>query len=130
MIDILGFTEGERIRYAKAALEDQPHKINDLVDCLNSYPVISSLCYIPLNMTILLQLFIHEISIPVSSAELYEYFACIRCHINDLTNCDITKLIDLSEPYNKRVQQLSKLSFEALINPKLLLASLWFWGCI
>ena len=119
-VDILGFTKDNRDSYIETVLGHQPDKISDLTHYLNSHKVISSLCYIPFNLTILLYLYNHEMSFPKNSAELYHSFVCltIRRHLAKYVTHDIAKLTDLSEPYNKRVQQLSKLSFEALINKR------------
>ena len=62
---------------------------------------------------------------PKNSAELYNYFICITIcrhlakHGHRLQG-NITKLTDLPEPYNKIIQQLSKLSLEALNDDKLI----------
>ena len=123
-VDILGFTETEREHYIKQALPDQPHKIEELTQYLHQQPSVNSICFIPFNMVILLYLFKLGISLPKNSTELYRHFICstICRHLskvgNPLTH-NITDLTDLPEPYNRIIQQLSKLSLEALNNNKL-----------
>ena len=123
-VDILGFTETEREHYIKQALPDQPHKIEELTQYLHQQPSVDSICFIPFNMVILLYLYKMGISLPKSPTELYRHFIfstiCQHCFKfdNPLTH-NITDLTDLPEPYNRIIQQLSKLSLEALNNNKL-----------
>ena len=123
-VDILGFTETEREHYIKQALPDQPHKIEELTQYLQQQPSIDSICFIPFNMVILLYLFKLGISLPKNSTELYHHFICstISRHLSKLGNPlthNITDLAALPEPYNRIIQQLSKLSLEDLNNNKL-----------
>ena len=123
-VDILGFTETEREHYIKQALPDQPHKIEELTQYLHRHSSIDSICFIPFNMVILLYLYKLGNSLPKNSTELYFDFICstICRHLTKLGNPlvhDITDLTDLPEPYNRIIQQLSKLSLEALSKNKL-----------
>ena len=124
-VDILGFTETEREHYIKQTLPDQPHKIEELTQYLHRQPSIDSICFIPFNMVILLYLYKLGVSLPKNSTELYHHFICfIICRYlskfgNPLAN-SITNLSDLSEPYNRIIQQLAMLSLEALKDNKLI----------
>ena len=124
-VDILGFTETEREHYIKQALPDQPHKIEELTQYLHQQPSVDSICFIPFNMVVLLYLYKLGIALPKNSTELYRHFICstICRHLSKfakpLTH-DITDLTDLPEPYNRIIQELSKLSLEALNNNKLI----------
>ena len=76
-------------------------------------------------MVALLYLYKLGISLPKSSTELYHHFICstICRHLSKSGNpltYDITNLTDLPEPYNRIIQQLSKLSLEALNKNKLI----------
>ena len=123
-VDILGFTETEREHYIKQALPDQPHKIEELTQYLHQQPSVDSICFIPFNMVVLLYLYKLGIALPKNSTELYRHFICstICRHLSKfakpLTH-DITDLSDLPKPYNRIIQELSKLSLEALNNNKL-----------
>ena len=124
-VDILGFTETEREHYIKQALPDQPHKIEELTQYLHQQPSVDSICFIPFNMVILLYLFKLGISLPKNSTELYHHFICstISRYLSKLGNPlthNITDLTALPEPYNRIIQQLSKLSLEALNSNKLI----------
>ena len=120
-VDILGFTETEREHYIKQALPDQPHKIEELTRYLYEQPSVDSICFIPFNMVILLYLCKLGISLPKNSTELYHHFICstICRHLSKFGKInpflyDITDLTSLPEPYNRIIQQLSKLSLDAL----------------
>ena len=118
-VDILGFTETEREHYIKQALPDQPHKVKELTQYLHQRPSVDSICFSPFNMVVLLYLYKLGIPLPVNSTELYNHFICstICRHIskfgNPLTHT-VTDLTNLPDPYNRIIQQLSKLSLEAL----------------
>ena len=120
--DILGFTETEREHYIKQALPDQPHKVEELTQYLHQQPSVDSICFSPFNMVILLYLYKLGI-LPENSTELYRHFICstICRHLSKFGNLtsEITDLTDLPDPYNRIIQQLSKLSLEALNKNKL-----------
>ena len=130
-VDILGFAKAEREQYIKESMKDQPQKIVELTQYLQGHSTISSLCFVPFNIFVLVYLYKQGIPLPKNSAELYNYFICLTvcCHlakhghylqgsITELTTSP--KLTDLPEPYNKIIQQLSKLSLEALNDDKLI----------
>ena len=124
-VDILGFTEAEREHYIKESMKDQPQKIDKLTQYLQAHLTISSLCFVPFNLVVLAYLYKQGFLLPKNSAELYNYFICLTVcrhlakHGHRLQD-NITKLTDLPEPYNKIIQQLSKLSLEALNDDKLI----------
>ena len=124
-VDILGFTEAEREHYIKESMKDQPQKIDELTQYLQGHSTISSLCFVPFNLVVLAYLYKQGFTLPKNSAELYNYFICLTIcrhlakHGHRLQG-NITKLTDLPEPYNKIIQQLSKLSLEALNDDKLI----------
>ena len=122
-VDILGFTETEREHYIKQALPDQPHKVKELTQYLHQQPSVDSICFNPFNMVVLLYLYKLGI-LPNNSTELYHLFICstICRHLSKFGNLkiEITDLTELPDPYNRIIQQLSKLSLEALNNNKLI----------
>ena len=120
-VDILGFTETEREHYIKQALPDQPDKVKELTQYLHQHPSVDSICFSPFNMVILLYLYKLGIPLPKNSVELYRHFICstINRHLSKFGKHNITDLTDLPDPYNRIIQQLSKLSLEALNNNQL-----------
>ena len=124
-VEILGFTEAERKHYIKESMKGQPQKIYELTQYLEGHPTISSLCFVPFNIVVLTYLYKQGNPLPKNSAELYNYFICLTVcrhlakHGHHLQN-NITRLANLPEPYNTIIQQLSKLSLEALNDNKLI----------
>ena len=121
--DILGFTEKERNHHIQEALQGQPHKIKELTHYLKHHLTISSLCYIPFNLIVLIYLYKQGICLPRNSTELYGSFIChtISRHLAKHSDSrNIAKLTDLPEPCNKIIQQLCKLSLEGLNCNKLI----------
>ena len=124
-VDILGFTETEQEHYIKQALSDQPHKVKELTQYLHQRPSIDSICFSPFNMAILLYLYQLGVSLPKTSTELYHHFICFTIcrHLSKFgtpITQDITDLTNLPDPCNRIIQQLSKLSLEALNENKLI----------
>ena len=124
-IDIWGFTEAEREHYIKESMKGKPQKINELTQYLQSHSTISSLCFVPFNLVVLVYLYKQGIPLPKSSADLYRYFICLTIcrHLTKLGHhlqSNISELTDLPEPYNEIIQQLSKLSLQALNANKLI----------
>jgi len=124
-VDILGFTKFELQHYIKMTMMDQLQKIDELTGYLQGQSAISSLCFVPFYIVVLVYLYKQGIPLPRSSAELYNYFICLTVcrhlakHSHHLQKI-ITTLTDLPEPCNKIIQQLSKLSLEALNDNKLI----------
>ena len=124
-VDILGFTETEQEHYIKESMKGQPQKIVELTQYLQAHLTIKSLCFVPFNLVVLAYLYKRGFTLPKNSAELYNYFIFLTIcrhlakHGHRLQG-NITKLTDLPEPYNKIIQQLSKLSLEALNADKLI----------
>ena len=125
-VDILGFTEAEREDYIKESMKGQPQKIDELTQYLQGHSTISSLCFTPFNLVSLVYLYKQGYCLPKNHAELYNYFICLTIcrhlakHGHRHLQGNITKLTDLPEPYNKIIQQLSKLSLQALNDDKLI----------
>ena len=121
-VDILGFTETDRVTFIKQALPDAVKVFTDYLECNLT---INGLCFIPFNMVILIYLYKQGIPLPRNSTQLYNYFICLticrhlaKCgHLLDNT---INDLVSLPEPYNTIVKQLSELSLEGLNSNKLI----------
>ena len=127
-VDILGFTKEDRQNYISSSLEQRTEDIAPLIKYFDSHLTVSSLCFIPFNMTMLLWLYKQGVVLPNSSTELYNYFIChtIRHHLAKygvFINDDILDLNKFEQPYKSVIQQLSVLSYEAL-NKKQLTFSL------
>ena len=128
-VDILGFTEDEREHFIAQSLKKQPQKISELVNYLQHNISISSLCFTPFNMTVLLFLYKQGVPLPNNSTELYKLFICLTIcrHLAKngkkiMAHC-ITDLQNLPDPCGKIIEQLSMLSLQALNNNQLIFTS-------
>ena len=123
-VDILGFTEEQRKHYIEHSLNDQS-QIKQLITYLEQHVIISSLCYVPFNIVLLLFLYKQGVPLPNNATQLYNIFICLTIRRN-LTKYGITvkqpitDINNLPEPYGKFIQQLSKLSLQALNNNQLI----------
>ena len=117
-VDILGFTKEDQLLIFQNALKDHHVNLNDLLHYLDTHPIISSLCYIPFIMTVLLWLFKLGVNLPNSSTELYNSFIChtIQHHLvkHKVSVGSVSDLNTLPQPYKAIIQQLSFLCLKAL----------------
>ena len=123
-VDILGFTEEQRQHYIEHSLKDQS-QIKQLTTYLDQHNIISSLCYSPFNLLLLLFLYKQGFPLPNSATKLYNIFICLTIRRNlskygITAKQAITNINNLPEPYGKFIQQLSKLSLQALNNNQLI----------
>ena len=119
-IEILGFTKDDQNEYIQKNLQDE--EIEKMRDYLHKNPFINDLCYIPLNLTILLCLF-KEISdseiteLPKTQTDINSQFIYIT--ISRFISKQKKKIVikspkDLKMPYKQNFNVLCKLAFELL----------------
>ena len=122
-IEIVGFTEEDRLDYIQSAFKNCDDQVKALQQYLKSNPTINALCYIPLNMTILLCLAEDGIdALPNTQTELYKNFtqmAIIRFIKRYEILNTIISIANLPDPYNTVFIELAKLAFEALKTDKI-----------
>jgi len=125
-IEVVGFTEEDRLEYINSALPDSPEKVTALQNYLQSNPTINALCYIPLNMTILLCLSENGINhLPKTQTEMYKKF--IEMTIirflektgENISHAALFNLKSLPHPHDLVFKELSRFAFEALKFDKL-----------
>jgi len=125
--EVLGFTEEDRKSFIYTALETEPDKIRDLEIFLQSNPFLNTLCYIPLNMSILLCLTQDGISaLPKTQTKLFERFTIMTIvHFlkkdQIITTTSVASLDGLPSPYDQIVKELSQFAFLALQKDQLVL---------
>ena len=127
-VEVVGFTEEDRLEYIKAAIPDSQEKVEALQLYLKSNPTINALCYIPLNMTILLCLSIRGIKyLPKTQTELYKNFiemTVIRFLQRQKQQDDnfvaaSIDLFNLPHPHIKVFNELAHFAFKALESDQL-----------
>lgn len=142
-VEVLGFTEEDRLDYIQQALKGSHDKIEVLQFYLQSNSTINALCYVPLNMTILLCLYediialqnntltvdcIKEIGLPNTQTEMYEKFIVMTItrsikKNNKQFSDKYLKISELPEPYNKVFNELLQLAYYALKQDKIVFNS-------
>ena len=122
-VEVIGFTEKDRLEYIQTALQNHDEQIKALQHYLQSNPTINALCYIPLNMTILLCLVEDGIDrLPKTQTEMYKKFieTTIIRYIKKYENRDtIINIAELPHPYDKILTELAKLAYKALKTDKI-----------
>ena len=125
-VEVLGFSKEDREQFLQQTLQGdvEMQKIKEFTEYLKQHLTISSLCYVPFNIVILLYLYKEGSCLPKSSTELYSKFiTLIICRnftrLAISSEIGFSDLTNLPEPCNRIVKQLSKLSFDALNYKKL-----------
>jgi len=101
-------------------LEGKDNQVEALQQYLQSNPTINALCYIPLNMTILLCLAEDGIDgLPKTQTDLYEKFIkmTVQRFIQKTkggSSINISSITDLPYPHNEVFKELAQLAFNAL----------------
>ena len=122
--EVLGFTEDNRLNFISSALEGQDDKVEGLQSFLKLNPMINALCYIPLNMRILLCLTQDGIdALPKSKTKLYYSFIIMTIgHFLSKSANEtvvINSLDELPNPHDQAIRQLAQFAFHALEKEKL-----------
>ena len=138
-VEVLGFTEEDRLDYIQHALEGSDDKVKVLQTYLQSNSTINALCYVPLNMTILLSLFeelntlssnsssdasMQEVRLPSTQTEMYETFI-LRTVTRFIKKNDKSfsgkcfKISDLPAKYSEIYNELLALAYFALVKDQI-----------
>ena len=132
-VEIVGFTEEDRLDYIQTALESYNKQVNGeqvnkervkaLQHYLQSNPTINALCYIPLNMTILLCLVEDGIDkLPKTQTEMYKNFIEMTI-VRFIKKYDDSNIIiniaELLDPYKTLFVELAKFAYKALKTDKI-----------
>ncbi|XP_065897563.1 protein NLRC5-like [Dysidea avara] len=118
--EVLGFAEENRQQFIQEALQGQQDKIEELRSFLQFNQYLNTLCYIPLNMSILLSLAEDGINaLPNTQTKLFEKFIIMTIvHFlkKDRMVCTtgVASLNDIPHPYDQIVKELSQFAFLAL----------------
>ena len=124
--EVLGFSEEDRISFIENSLQNQETiKLEKLKFFLRRNSLINALCYIPLNMSILLCLTKDNVdNLPETQTMMFEKFIRVTI-VNYLKRykkgrtTDINTLKDLPPPYDNVVEKMSQFAFMALQKDKL-----------
>ena len=118
-VDILGFTTDSQKQFLESALKTE--NLQQILAYLNDNPAVSSLCFVPFHMTVLLDLYINGVPLPKNLTELFNSFivTSIKRHIklaNPKAEIDHVKnnIDDIPKQYKKILLQLSALCLQAI----------------
>ncbi|XP_065886641.1 protein NLRC3-like [Dysidea avara] len=136
-IEILGFTDDDRRMYISRALKNDLEKVEKILSYLDDNPIINSLCYIPLNMSIFICL-LKELApneLPKNQTEINKQFICMtisryilreeknkveRCLLREEKNkVESFSLDNMPMEYRRQFKELSELAFDLLGKDKI-----------
>ena len=125
-VEILGFTKEDREDYIYQSLKGNVEEIKKIQEYFKTNTFISSLCYIPLNMTILMCLLKSSLQsgheLPQTQTEINYQFALLTVsrYLKKEFGALITtnSLRDLPSPYKDQFYSLCKLAFRLLDKEK------------
>ncbi|XP_065894687.1 protein NLRC5-like [Dysidea avara] len=134
-IELLGFSKEDRYHYIATALQNSEENISTLTEYLQQHSRISTLCYIPLNMSMLVSCFLQtehsentESNLPRTQTDMVNRFICLSIRryllkttatnfdLNDIRNLDKTHLPDR---YSQVVKELTELAFSGLMKDQI-----------
>ncbi|XP_065900930.1 protein NLRC3-like [Dysidea avara] len=123
-IEVLGFEKSSREQYIDDALKTSPSKLQTLKRHFQQYPNIDAMCYIPLNMTIIVFLCLLG-SLPPTATKMFASFILhtICRHLKRTgkiaeDEC-INKMEHLPQPVQQVLLQLQKIAFDGLVEDKI-----------
>ena len=123
-IEVLGFEKSSKEQYMHNALKDTPDHVHTLKVHFQQYPNIDALCYIPLNMAIIVYLCLLG-SLPPTATKMYESFILhtICRHLIKIgkipNDTSVTKIEKFPQPVCEVLQQLQKVAFHGLVEDKI-----------
>ena len=124
-IEVLGFEKLSKEQYVSEALKGSPDKLQTLTKHFRQYRNIDAICYIPLNMAIIVFLCLLG-SLPPTTTKMFESFILhtVFRHLKrtgKITGDEqIIEMEDLPQPVQQALQQLEKVAFAALKEDKII----------
>ena len=120
-IEIIGFTEEERVRYITEVFSKEPELQANFLKYMFLVPHIKSMMYIPLNCAIIAQVYYesqssHHLAIPRTRTQLYKaltHSLLVRHMKMKESNCEYTSMLPegLDKENSKRFKTLAKFAF-------------------
>ena len=126
--EILGFSKSELRSYFTFCLKDNPKDVKDLLKRIEDNPIIEGICYLPLNASILVHLFIcGDGELPDTQYGIFHDLIC-NCIYRYLKKTqkgatDIPKVKSLSkvpQSVKNHFQQLCELAYNGVMNDEVI----------
>ena len=121
-VEIIGFTEEERVRYITEVFSKEPELQANFLKYMFLVPHIKSMMYIPLNCAIIAQVYYesqssHHLAIPRTRTQLYKaltHSLLVRHMKMKESNCEYTSILPegLDKDNVKRFKTLAKFAFD------------------
>ena len=122
-VEIIGFTEKERVRYITEVFSKEPELQVNFLKYMFLVPHIKSMMYIPLNCAIIAQVYYesqssHHLAIPRTRTQLYKALthSLLVRHMKMMeSNCEYTSMLPegLDEEHMRHFKTLAKFAFDA-----------------
>jgi len=126
VVEIIGFHQSGRNQYALEVLKDSPPNILRLQKHLQQHPSIDALCYIPLIMSIITFVCLHQpTDLPSTASKMYRSFIMLTIceYLKSKKIIPKDKVINNKEQFppvvKKVLRQLAKFAFNSLVADKL-----------
>ena len=121
-VEIIGFTEEERVRYITEVFSKEPKLQVNFLKYMFHVPHIKSMMYIPLNCAIIAQVYYesqssHHLAIPRTRTQLYKaltHSLLVRHMKMKESNCEYTSMLPegLDEEHMRHFKTLAKFAFD------------------
>jgi hypothetical protein len=126
-IEILGFTPTELRKYLTDCLEGSITDVENLIKKIKANPIVAGSCYLPLNASILVHLYICTGDLPTTQTGIFSSLIkhCILRHYKERTSSGITSLKSLNDDDLPEIAQapfkhLCKIAYEGLMEDKVI----------
>ena len=124
-VEILGFSKSELRSYFAFCLKDNPKDVDDLLKRIKNNPIIEGICYLPLNASILVHLFMCEdgelpdtqygIFHDLICNCIYRYLKKIKVNTNEIKFLD-----ELPQSIDSQFQELCKLAYDGIMKDEII----------
>ena len=129
-IKILGFTPEELKIYFTDCLQNDPKAVETLFGRIQENPVIASSCYLPMNASILVHLFIQDkYTLPTTQYGIFSelVLSCIYRHHEERTqlkNLTLESLQEIPEVIREPFLFICELAYQGVMNDKVIFSRL------
>ena len=122
-IEVLGFTQDRIKIYAKQYFTDQgrPDLLDTFVRKIGAFPQIRGLCSIPVNLSIICQVFLFIEDLPPTLTQIYDDYLCVKVlkYSEDLH--ELNSILDL--PKDHDIYKLGEIAYNCIEKKKVVLDS-------
>ena len=129
-IEVLGFSDESKKQYIKNEFQQSSNKTDALSSYLDRNKNIRGICYVPVIMNIVIQIYKESEELPENQIDMYQKIVCLI--ISKVTQEDnksnnlrsVTLMFqDLPEVYKSHIMHLSKVAFNSLQSGKIVFNS-------